>query len=132
MRLGSYGTAGCVLHQLVWPDVTFSPLFDYRPGCADLHVGHPPDQGLVDHGLLANPAVDDPEQADRFKVLTLRNVAVTGPYMHNGVFDDPRTVVLFDNKYNSRSARRQINPETGQRWADPEVPANLSEQHLLD
>ena len=85
---------------------------------------------FVDTGLLANPAVDDPGQAGRFKVPTLRNVAVTGPYMHNGVFEDLRTVVLFYNKYNSRSAKRQVNPETGQRWADPEVPANLSEQEL--
>jgi len=86
--------------------------------------------GFVDNGLLANPAVDDPQQAGKFKVPTLRNVAVTGPYMHNGVFEDLRTVVLFYNKYNSRSAKRQINPETGERWAVPEVDANLSEKEL--
>jgi cytochrome c peroxidase len=84
----------------------------------------------VDHGLLDNPAVDDPAQDGRFKVPTLRNVAVTGPYMHNGVFRDLRTVVLFYNKYNSRSARRQINPETGQQWAAPEVDATLSLDEL--
>ena len=86
--------------------------------------------GRVDRGLLDNPAVDDPAQAGRFKVPTLRNVAVTGPYMHNGVFADLRTVVLFYNKYNSRSEKRQVNPETGQRWRDPEVAQNLSLEDL--
>jgi cytochrome c peroxidase len=80
----------------------------------------------IDHGLLDNPAVNDTTQDGKFKVPTLRNVAVTGPYMHNGIFQDLRTVVLFYNKYNSRSAKRQINPETGEQWADPEVAENIS------
>ena len=84
----------------------------------------------VDRGLLDNPAIDDPAQAGRFKVPTLRNVAVTGPYMHNGVFGDLRTVVLFYNKYNSKSAKRQINPETGEQWRAPEVPDNLALKEL--
>ena len=87
-------------------------------------------EGHVDPGLLDNPAVDDPAQAGKFKVPTLRNVAVTGPYMHNGVFSDLRTVVLFYNKYNSRSEKRQVNPETGERWREPEVPENLSLKEL--
>lgn len=86
--------------------------------------------GHVDRGLLENPNVNDPQQAGKFKVPTLRNVAVTGPYMHNGAFADLRTVVLFYNKYNSRSAKRQINPETGKQWRDPEVPDNLSLKEL--
>ena len=32
----------------------------------------------------------------------------------------------FYNKYNSKPGQRQINPETGERWADPEVPDNIS------
>jgi cytochrome c peroxidase len=84
----------------------------------------------VDHGLLENPSVSDQAQDGKFKVPTLRNVAVTAPYMHNGVFRDLRTVVLFYNKYNSRSARRQINPETGEQWATPEVDGTLSMDEL--
>ena len=84
----------------------------------------------VDRGLLDNPAIDDPVQAGRFRVPTLRNVAVTGPYMHNGVFKDLRTVVLFYNKYNSKSAKRQVNPETGEQWRAPEVPDNLAVKEL--
>ncbi|MET0026339.1 MAG: cytochrome c peroxidase [Candidatus Thiodiazotropha sp.] len=83
-----------------------------------------------DRGLLDNPRIDDPRQAGKFKVPTLRNVAVTGPYMHNGVFRDLRTVVLFYNHYNSKSASRQINPETGASWGDPEVGENLSIKEL--
>lgn len=87
-------------------------------------------EGFTDRGLLENPQVDDLKQAGKFKVPTLRNVAVTGPYMHNGVFADLRTVVLFYNKYNSRSAKRQINPETGEKWRAPEVADNLSLEEL--
>ncbi len=87
-------------------------------------------KGFVDHGLLNNPKVSDPKQDGKFKVPTLRNVAVTGSYMHNGVFKDLRTVILFYNKYNSRSEKRQVNPETGQKWQKPEVAANISMKEL--
>jgi cytochrome c peroxidase len=85
---------------------------------------------LIDRGLLENPQVGDATQAGKFKVPTLRNVAVTGPYMHNGVFRELRTVVLFYNQYNSRSPARQINPETGEKWREPEVAENLSLKEL--
>ncbi|WP_027857201.1 cytochrome-c peroxidase [Marinobacterium jannaschii] len=86
--------------------------------------------GNIDHGLLNNPAVDDPAQDGKFKVPTLRNVAVTGPYMHNGVFQDLRTVVLFYDKYNSRSQKRRINPESDKPWGTPEVAGTLSLKEL--
>lgn len=82
--------------------------------------------GYIDHGLLANPDIDDPEQDGRFRVPSLRNVAVTSPYMHNGVFEDLRTAVVFYNKYTSRRPHAKINPETNAPWGDPEVDANLS------
>jgi cytochrome c peroxidase len=88
-----------------------------------------PDQA-VDEGLAQNPAVTEKNQRGKFRVPTLRNVAVTGPYMHNGVFQDLRTVVLFYNKYNSRSPKSQINPETGKPWEKPAVPENLSMDKL--
>ena len=84
----------------------------------------------IDRGLLDNPQVSDQAQAGKFKVPTLRNISVTGPYMHNGVFQDLRTVVLFYDKYNSRSAKRQINPETGEQWGTPEVAENISLKEL--
>ncbi|MFO1127491.1 MAG: cytochrome c peroxidase [Rhodospirillales bacterium] len=84
----------------------------------------------VDRGLAQNPAVSEPDQAGKFKVPTLRNVAVTGPYMHNGVFKDLRTVVLFYNKYNTKNPERLINPETGRPFDPPEVDANISLKEL--
>lgn len=86
--------------------------------------------GRIDHGLLDNPAVTDKAQDGKFKVPTLRNVAVTGPYMHNGVFKDLRTTVLFYNRYNTKDPERLINPETGKPFRAPEVPATLSVKEL--
>lgn len=101
------------------------------PANAELRSANGSSPGHVDTGLAQNPAVSgDEAQRGKFKTPTLRNVAVTGPYMHNGVFKDLRTVVLFYNKYNSKSAKRQINPETGAQWAPPEVPENLSREEL--
>jgi len=80
----------------------------------------------VDEGLFANPNVKRKSERGKFKVPTLRNVAVTGPYMHNGIFSDLRTVVSFYNKYNSKNNKRQINPETGYQWRTPEVSENVS------
>lgn len=88
----------------------------------------------ADRGLAAHPAIKGTPReaalAGKFKVPSLRNVAVTGPYMHNGVFNNLRTVILFYDKYNNKSARRQINPETGKPWDPPEVPENISLKEL--
>lgn len=86
--------------------------------------------GHVDHGLVDGRIVTGQEQNGKFKTPALRNVAVTGPYMHNGVFKDLRTVVLFYNKYVSKSARRQINPETGAPFGPAEVAENISLKEL--
>lgn len=124
-------------HQLrtsqVAADETFSS-YGYHnigvPKNAAVRAANGLGQEHVDHGLLDNPAVADPGQDGKFKVPTLRNVAVTAPYMHNGVFRDLRTTVVFYNKYNSKAATARINPETGQPWGTPEVDANLSLEEL--
>jgi cytochrome c peroxidase len=87
-------------------------------------------KGHIDHGLKQNPAAAKKAHDGKFKVPTLRNVAVTGPYMHNGVFNDLKTVVLFYDKYNNPSAKRQVNPETGKPWDPPEVGKTLSMKEL--
>ena len=84
----------------------------------------------VDHGLLGNPAITDPAQDGKFRVPTLRNVALTAPYMHNGIFKDLRTVVKFYNKYQAKGSKAQINPETGEQWGAPEVAENLALEEL--
>jgi len=80
----------------------------------------------VDRGLYENPLVNSEEHIGKFKVPSLRNVAVTGPFMHNGVFKDLKTVVLFYDKYNSRRESRQINPETFKNWQEPEIDQNIA------
>ncbi len=104
------------------------------------NIGVPPNAGLRaangkghghrDHGLRENPAAKDPAQDGRYKTPTLRNVAVTGPYMHNGVFKDLETVVRFYNKYNSLAPASAINPETGKPWGEPEITGTLSLKEL--
>jgi cytochrome c peroxidase len=89
----------------------------------------------VDHrdlGLLQNPAVDDPAMAGKFKVPSLRNVAVTGPYMHNGVFQDLRTAILFYNRFTLSNPQSQINPETGEPWGEAEVAETVDLELLRE
>ncbi len=82
----------------------------------------------VDEGLLANPSVTEAIHRGKFKVPTLRNVAVTAPYMHNGVFAELRTVLAFYDQFNN--PERNLNPETDQTWRTPEVPDTVSHELL--
>jgi cytochrome c peroxidase len=92
-----------------------------------MKLGHlKPD--FIDHGLLENPAVNDLKYDGKFKNPSLRNVAVTGPYMHNGVFKELRTVIEFYDHYNN--PERNINPETGLPWRAPEVPLTVDKTDL--
>jgi cytochrome c peroxidase len=84
----------------------------------------------IDYGLLENPQVDDPAQAGKFKTPTLRNVAMTAPYMHNGVFNDLETVVRFYNKFNLRGPARDINPDTGEPWGEAEIAETIDLEKL--
>ena len=87
-------------------------------------------ENAADLGLLANSAVNEPSEAGKFKVPTLRNVAVTGPYMHNGIFSDLRTAVVFYNRYNSKDPAAQINPETDLEWGETEFLKTISTTEL--
>ncbi len=78
-----------------------------------------------DLGLLENPEVGDPAMAGKFRVPGLRNVAVTGPYMHNGVFQDLATAIRFYNRFTLSNRKSQINPETGELWGEPEVAETI-------
>ena len=60
----------------------------------------------------------------------MRNVAVTSPYMHNGVFNDLLTTVLFYNKYTLGNPDSQINPETSIPWRPAEVPDTIDYELL--
>lgn len=84
--------------------------------------------GHVDNGLFGNPQVTDEGLKGAFRVSTLRNIAVTGPYMHNGVFKNLATVVHF---YNTRDVDG-INPETGLEWKPAEVEGTKNTSELGD
>ncbi len=124
-----------LLHPNSHPRETFSS-YEYH------NIGIPPntadrtltskDLDFVDIGLQAHPDLDqNPNLKGKFKVPTLRNIAVTAPYMHNGVFAKLRTVIEFYDHYLAGSEHLN-NPETGQPWADSEVAENISEQELTD
>jgi len=73
---------------------------------------------FVDLGL--GVTVKDAAENGKFRVPTLRNAAVTAPYMHNGVFKKLFTVVAF---YNTRD----VAP-----WPPPEVPENANKDEMGD
>lgn len=100
------------------------------PVNAELRAANGKGKRFVDHGLMENPKAKTATQDGKYKTPTLRNVAVTGPYMHNGAFKDLETVIRFYNKYNSTAESAQINPETGKPWGQPEVAKTLSIKEL--
>ena len=58
---------------------------------------HNPDgAAFIDMGLA--PTTGRPEDGGRFKVPSLRNVAIRAPYFHNGCFSTLENVVLFYNQ----------------------------------
>ncbi|MEY4683785.1 MAG: hypothetical protein RLZ25_244 [Pseudomonadota bacterium] len=69
---------------------------------------NPQGWSFIDRGLGAT--VNDEGQDGKFKVPTLRNIARTGPYMHNGYFKTLRGVLEF---YNTRD----ILPACANAWA---------------
>jgi len=72
--------------------------------------------GYIDLGLALT--VNDPAENGKFRVPTLRNIALTTPYMHNGVFKTLFQVVAF---YNTRD----VGP-----WNPPEITENVNDEEL--
>ena len=90
-----------------------------------------PDLGL---GGRSDIAAIDPEgnEIGKHKVMSLRNIALTPPYGHNGVLESLEQVVHF---YNSRdtlgTARDNTDPKFGKSgWPQPEVPQNMNSSEL--
>lgn len=92
-------------HNLGAPKNPANPFYSMPP-----HI-NPAGAAFVDVGLSATTG----RSADkgRMKTPTLRNVAITAPYLHNGVFKDLPTVVRF---YSER--------DTGS-FGPPEVTENM-------
>ncbi len=77
---------------------------------------NPAGASFIDVGLSATTG--RPDDIGRFKVPTLRNIAATAPYFHNGVFTTLEDVVQF---YNERDLGG-FNP--------PEVPTGVNHDEL--
>jgi len=89
------------------PDNPFYGLpTDFNPDGAD----------FLDRGLGAT--VDDASLDGAFRVASLRNVALTAPYSHNGFFSDLRSTVSF---YNTRDVGS---------WPAPEFPDTMNRDEL--
>ena len=71
---------------------------------------------FVDFGL--GGVLNKPSEYGKFKVPSLRNIAKTAPYLHNGIFKNLRQVVVF---YNTRD----VGP-----WPHPEVHLNVNHEEL--
>jgi cytochrome c peroxidase len=76
-------------------------------------------QNFTDLGLGGSAHVNNHLYNGQFKVPTLRNVAVTAPYMHNGIFKTLREVLDF---YNTR--------DIDTKWGAPEVPENVNRTEM--
>ncbi len=96
-------------------------------------ASNPDGKKFVDRGLggFVGLASED----GKFKVPTLRNIALTAPYMHNGYFMTLKGVVDF---YNSRDAKPACAQEfvTDDKaigkgcWPKPEVAENVNRDEL--
>lgn len=83
---------------------------------------NPAGEKYVDLGLGA--IVHEDAQNGKFRTPTLRNIARSGPYGHNGYFENLRYMLDFLNTRDTGSHEPGVKP-----WAAPEVAANV-DQHV--
>jgi len=123
--------------------------------CANCHVIGTPDTGpalftnfkYFNIGTPSNPdnpdstpdlglggVINETNEDGKFKVPTLRNIALTAPYMHNGVYETLQQVVTH---YDIQVANEFIFPEVDRNIASELNKGtfeglNLSEQNYID
>ena len=78
----------------------------------------PPDLGL-------GPIVGDPDENGKFKVMPVRNIGLSAPYVHNGLFVKLKDIVHF---YNTRDVPGAL--PMNQDWPPPEYPATINQDEL--
>jgi cytochrome c peroxidase len=105
----------------LFTDFTYDNLGVPRNPTSPFYTQHsrfnPQGTAAIDLGLAKTTGRD--EDKGKFKVSTLRNITLTPPYMHNGVFQTLQEVVDF---YNTRDTRRD--------WGVPEVRENVNTEEL--
>jgi len=77
----------------------------------------------IDLGL--GPIVGNPDDNGKFKVMTVRNIGVSDPYAHNGLFKRLKDIVHF---YNTRDVPGAL--QGGEDWPPPEYPATVNHDEL--
>ena len=104
------GAGKCVachtLSAATWPGPLLS---DYR-----YHNLGIPSDGVKDRGLGGHR--EEPKTLGQFRTPSLRNVALTAPYMHNGSIATLREVIEFFN-------RRDLDPD---RWGQLDYPETVN------
>lgn len=98
------------------------------PANQNLIALHPDNLEFIDLGAMNNTFMAEDKFKGKFKIPTLRNIAITKPYMHNGVFNELRTAIEFFDHYNNPA--RKINPETNKPWEVPEVTETIDKKEL--
>lgn len=92
----------------------------------------------IDSGLGGRPDIADNDplglQMGKHKVMTLRNIELTPPYAHNGVFATLEEIVHFYNTRDTLALCTDNNdPGFGVTcWPAPEVPQNVNVDELGD
>lgn len=94
-----------------------NPFYDLGPEL------NPDGEDFIDLGL--GGVLEDSSLNGLFKVPTLRNIALTAPYMHNGVFSTLEEVVRF-------YSTRDVGTADGTPWPEPEVAENVNDEELGD
>ncbi|MCB0509076.1 MAG: c-type cytochrome [Bacteroidetes bacterium] len=82
---------------------------------------HPLQQEMPIDSGLSKFEMNNPLEVGRFKTPTLRNIALTAPYMHSGIFKTLEEVMEF---YNVR--------DTNPKFAHPEVESTVNKEDLGD
>ncbi|MFZ2170412.1 MAG: cytochrome c peroxidase [Methylococcaceae bacterium] len=90
-----------------------------------------PNSGLGGRSDIAELDPDG-DEIGKHKVMSLRNIAITPPYGHNGVFTTLEQIVNF---YNTRDTLGWVpdNRDSGfatSGWPDPEIPRNVNHDEL--
>lgn len=111
-------------------------VFNGKGKCSGCHFGADFTQpGFRNIGLFDGKAHNDSgririsgkeEDLGRFKIGSLRNVAMTGPYMHNGIFKSLREVIVFYND------PEKIIPGSINRDTLLQKPLGMSEREMRD
>ena len=91
-----------------------------------------PDEGLGGRKEIAELVPFINRELGKHKVMSLRNIAITPPYGHNGVFNSLEQIVHF---YNTRDTLGKVNDNldpnfgiTG--WPEPEILQNVNRTEL--